>query len=410
MEVLAMNEGEGLQLLRNKLRDPPIEESAVALLHALDCIPLAITQAAAYINRRARMTVAGYLREFQRNSNKRESLLNWDAGELRRDESASNSVVTTWQMSFEQIRYERRSAAELLSLMSFFSPQGIPELTLRRYSRDAAGAAGAEDEEGGEDWEDREETDSAFDEDLDMLQAYSLVSMTADNDACEMHALVQFCTRVWLSSFSNAEHWEQRFVALMAQELPSGEYKDWARCQQLLPHVEPLFNSKPAADEAVKAWAQVLTNAAWYLWMQGRYSTAQQIAATALAAGESVLGLDDEQTLTTATTLALVLRYQGKYEEAETLNRQALEGYKSELGERHPDTLTSVSNLALVLQSQGKYEEAEKLNQRALEGRKRELGERHPDTLTSVSNLAGVLQGQGKYEEAEKLNRQALEG
>ncbi|KAH6612995.1 hypothetical protein C7974DRAFT_322280, partial [Boeremia exigua] len=321
-EVLAMNEDEGLQLLRNKLRDPPIEESAVELLHALDCIPLAVTQAAAYINRRTRMTVAGYLKDFQRNRMKRESLLNWDAGEPRRDTSASNSVVTMWQMSFEQIRQERWSAAELLSLMSFFNPQGIPESTLRRHSRDAAGAASEEDRE------DEEEANSAFDEDLDTLQAYSLVSMTADNDACEMHALVQFCTRVWLSSFSNGEQWEQRFVALTAQELPSREYENRAKCQKLLPHVKPLSASKPAGEEPLKAWAQVLTNAAC--------SIAQRIAAKALAARESVLGLDDRQTRTTATILALVLQDQGKYEEAEKLNRQALEGRKNELGERHP--------------------------------------------------------------------------
>ena len=197
-----MHEGEGLQLLRNKLGDPPLEESAVELLRALDCIPLAISQAAAYINRRARITVAGYLSEFRRNNKKRESLLNWDAGELRRDTSASNSVVTTWQMSFEQIRRERRSAAELLSLMSFFNPQGIPESTLRIYNRDTTRAASADNEE---DEKDEDEVDSAFDNDLDMLQAYSLVSVTADNNACEMHALVQFCTRVWLSSFSDAE-------------------------------------------------------------------------------------------------------------------------------------------------------------------------------------------------------------
>jgi tetratricopeptide (TPR) repeat protein len=400
-EVLAMDEGEGLQLLRNKLRDPPNEDSAVELLRVLDGIPLAISQAAAYINRRARMTMASYLTEFQRNNKKQESLLNWDAGELRRDESASNSVVTTWQMSFEQIRQERPSAAELLSLMSFFNPQGIPESTLRRYSKGAAGAASAEDEE---------EADSAFDEDLDTLQAYSLVSMTADNNACEMHALVQFCTRVWLSSFSDGEQWEQRFLILMAQELPSGEYKNWAKCQQLLPHVKPVFESKPAAEEALKAWAQVLTNAAWYLWKQASYNTAQQIAAKALAARERVLGLDADQTLRSVMVLALVLQYQGKYEEAEKLNRRALEGCEKELGVSHPHALTSVSNLALVLQSQGKYEEAEKLNQRALEGCEKELGVSHPHTLTSVSNLASVLQYQGEYEEAEKLNRRALEG
>ncbi|KAF2843949.1 hypothetical protein T440DRAFT_494281 [Plenodomus tracheiphilus IPT5] len=248
-EVLAMDEGEGLQLLRNKVQDPPLDkESSGELLRALDCIPLAITQAAAYINQRARMTVAGYLGKFWKNNKKRESLLNWDADELRRDTSASNLQ-------------DQPSAAELLSLMSFFNPQGIPESTLRRYSRDAAELAAAEDE-----------------------KTLTAVSMTVDRDVCEMHALVQFCTRVWLSSISNAGQWEERFVRLMAQEPPSGKDKNWAQCQQLLPHVEPLFASKLAGEEALMAWAQVLTNAAWYLLMRGRYPTAQVVAAKAVTA------------------------------------------------------------------------------------------------------------------------------
>ncbi|KAJ4312335.1 hypothetical protein N0V94_007489 [Neodidymelliopsis sp. IMI 364377] len=244
-EVFAMNESEGLQLLRNKLKDPPPKEAAVELLHALEYIPLAITQAAAYVNRRTRMTVARCLDEFRGDNKKRERLLKWNACELRRDNCAPNSVLTTWQMSFEQILQERPSAAELLSLMSFFNPKGIPESALRRYSREAAGAANPEDEE--------EDADSRFDEDLDTLQAYSLVSITADNDACEMRPLVQCCTRVWLSSFGDTEQWEHKFVALMAQELPNGEYGNWAKFQQLLPHVEPLFDAKPAAEGALIA-------------------------------------------------------------------------------------------------------------------------------------------------------------
>jgi tetratricopeptide (TPR) repeat protein len=400
-EVLAMDESQGLQLLWNKLQDLPSEESAVDLLRALDCIPLAITQAAAYINQRAHMTTASYLDEFQRNNKKREHLLNWDAGELRRDRSASNSIVTTWQMSFERIRQERPSAADLLSLMSFFNPQGIPESTLRRHSRTAAGIA--------ETWAEGE-ADSAFDEDLDTLLAYSFVAVTANSNECEMHALVQFCMQAWLSSYNDAEQWEQRFITLMAQELPTGNYENWEKCQQLLPHIEKLYNTQPAADDALKAWTQVLTNAAWYLCMRGGYSIARQLATKALAARESVFGLDKGQTLTSVAVLALVLQYQGKYDEAEKLNRRALEGREKELGVHHPDTLTSVSNLASVVQYQGKYDEAEKLNWRALEGREKELGVHHPDTLTSVDNLAGVLRYQGKYDEAEKLNWRALEG
>jgi tetratricopeptide (TPR) repeat protein len=395
-EVPAMDKGESLQLLRMKLGDSPLEERATDLLRALDYIPLAITQAAAYINQSARMTVAGYLNEFQRNNKKRESLLNWDEGELRRDESASNSVVTTWQMSFEQIRHERQSAADLLSLMSFFNPQGIPESTLRRYSKDAAGAAAFED-------------DSAFDKDLNILVAYSLVSMSADSDACEMHALVQFCTRVWLSSFSDAEQWEQRFVALMAEELPNGEYKNWVKCQLLLPHVEPLFDSEVSAEETLKPWARVLTNAAWYLNEKGSYTVAQQLATKALAAREKVLGPDHHNTLVSVTVLAGGLQAQGKHKEAEMLHRRALEGFEKELGKGHPDTLGSMNNLAVILRCQGKYEEAEMLNRRALEVSKKELGKGHPDTLTGMNNLAVILRCQGKYEEAEMLNRQSLE-
>jgi tetratricopeptide (TPR) repeat protein len=443
-EVLVMDESEGLHLFRNKLQHPPCEESVLKLLKELNCIPLAIIQAVAYINRRSRMTVAGYLDEFQRNTKKRETLLKWDADELRRDDSASNLVVTTWQMSFEQITQERESAAHLLSLISFFNPHGIPESTLRRYSKEAAEAADLHAEQ---------DADDAFEEDLDTLQAYSLVSVTADNETGEMHALVQFCTRVWLSSTSVAEPWEQRFIELMAQQFPfQAEYEHWAKCQQLLPHVEPLFDATPADEQTLKAWTEVLTNAAYYLRGLGNYDTAQRIATKALAARQNVFDSHDLQTLDTMTVLVWVLmdqgRYrgaeklvrqvlevrrtklggrdcrtlismnnlaevlvkQGEYKEAEKFNRQVLEDCRDVRGENHQSTLISMNNLALVLYFQGKYEEAEILHRQALEGCKNQLGERHPDTLGSMHNLAGMLSDQGKYEDAERLQRQVSEG
>ncbi|RAO73452.1 uncharacterized protein BHQ10_009464 [Talaromyces amestolkiae] len=398
-EVFAMDETQALDLFRNKLGCASDEEGAVDLLRALDYIPLAITQAAAFINRRGRMTASGYLDEFQRNDKKRKSLLNWDSGDLRRDESASNSVVLTWQISFEHIHEQRRSAAELLSLMSFFNPQGIPEWILRRHSKSVAKAG------------DEDEADNAFDEDLGTLQSYSLITATADRDVCEMHALVQFCTRVWLSSFSDAKRWKQKFLGLMARESPQADFKNWVKCRQLLPHVVCLYESELPSDEAVKKWALMLNNAAWYMQTGlGKYDEAEKLNRRVLEGCEKELGVQHLVTLTSVSNLALVLQYQGKYDEAEKLNQRALEGSEKELGVQHPDTVTSVNNLAIVLQYQGKYNEAEKLYQRALKGCEKELGKKHPDTLTSVSNLAMVLRFQGRYDEAEKLNRQALEG
>jgi tetratricopeptide (TPR) repeat protein len=398
-EVRAMDENQALDLFRNKLQDASNEEGAADLLRALDYIPLAITQAAAFISRRGRITASGYLDEFRRNDKKRESLLNWDSGDLRRDQSASNSVVLTWQISFECIREQRRSAADLLSLMSFFNPQGIPEWILRTHSRSVAKTG------------DKDEADSAFDEDLDTLQAYSLITATVDSGVCEMHALVQFCMRVWLSTFSNSKQWDREFLGLMAREFPLADFKNWAKCQQLLPHVESLYKSELSDYESVNKWALVLNKAACYMQAAlGRYGEAEKLNRRALEGCEKELGEQHPYTLTSVSNLALVLRNQGKYDEAEKLNRRALEGSEKELGEQHPYTLTSVSNLALVLQDQGKYDEAEKLNRRALEGHEKELGEQHPNTLTSVYNFASLLHKRKRYKEASGLYQRAYDG
>jgi tetratricopeptide (TPR) repeat protein len=439
-EVFAMDSVQGLELLCNKLQGPERRQGAADLLHALHYLPLAITQAAAYINRRAHMTAQGYLREFNDSGEKKESLLNWETCDLRRDESASNSVVTTWQMSFECIKKERPSAADLLSLMSLFNPQEIPESALRRRAQIAA-SAGHGDDVGRE-----------FEADLDLLQAYSLVTAMPDADVCEMHPLVQFCTQAWLASSGVVEQWQFEFLELMAREFPFARYEDWALCQQLYPHIVSLFDCEPTTDCALKAWAQVLAHAAWYLWMRGRYSIGQEIATKALKVRETVLGRDDEDTLSTLNTLALLLQAQGKYDDAEKLNRQALaarstvssqddelqlttasnlasvlldRGNLDEavelnrwvlftrrglLGPDHPSVLVSLNSLALVLQVQGKYSEAETFHRDALHGRTALSGAQHPDTLLSINNLAGSLQAQEKYNEAESLYRQAFAG
>jgi hypothetical protein len=54
-----MNEGDALALLQKKLRFDADKYNAIELLQALDYMPLAITQAAAYIEQRApRMAIS----------------------------------------------------------------------------------------------------------------------------------------------------------------------------------------------------------------------------------------------------------------------------------------------------------------------------------------------------------------
>ncbi|KAH8659344.1 hypothetical protein BGZ60DRAFT_456926 [Tricladium varicosporioides] len=386
-----MDEAQARQLLKKKLRDKYAEEVATHLVHALEYIPLAITQAAAYILRRApRMSSSLYLEEFRRSEKKRTSLLNRPICDLRRYADAANSVVTTWQITFEQIRKERPSATDLLSFMSIFNPQGIPEWVLRN--------------EGSEDDSDE------LDDDLETLRDYSLVAVTTQKDAYEMHALVQLCTRAWLSSVNEIERWRHGFLHIMSKEYPSGNYENWPKCQQLEPHIAQVIETEPVAAEAIKDWARLLTNAGWYGWQIGRYDTAIAMLRKAVDVQERVLSSEHSDMLLSIALVALVLRHQGRYEEAEQMHRRALDGYEKAMGKDHPYTLPSVGNLASVLRHQGRYEEAEQMHRRALDGYEKAMGKDHPDTLTGVANLASVLQDQGRYEEAEQMHRRALDG
>ncbi|WYZ43755.1 hypothetical protein EsH8_VII_000191 [Colletotrichum jinshuiense] len=418
LSIPAMDEDQAHQLLRNKLQGSHDEDVAPDLLRALEYMPLAITQAAAYIIRQApRMSPSIYLREFQRSEKKKAGLLDRNMGDLRRDPSASNSIVTTWQITFEKIRQERHSAADLLAFMSFFNPQGIPEWVVRSYQRGkrSENEANTNDdtqssqEDSDDDNEDDSEDDE-FEDDLNMLREFSLVAVTRQRGVLEMHALVQFCTRVWLSSVDDARKWRQKFLQIMSREYPPGDYRYWAKCRELNPHVELVIKRKSEDKTDLENLARLLTNIGWYKWSMGMYEEAKITLTEAVKIRENVLGAEHNDTLKSTDIYALVLRDQGKYEEAEEINRKVLDGREKTLGKEHPDTIINLGYLATVLRCQGKYKEAEQMNREALDGKEKALGREHSSTLASVNNLAIVLHDQGKYEEAEQMNRRALDG
>ncbi len=393
IKVEPMDQDHALALLHKKLIGNLNTTDAVELVQALDYMPLAITQAAAYISQNApRITVSKYLYNLRRSDKDRASLLKKDLGDTRRDGRALNSIIATLQISFEHIRKERSSAARLLSLMSLFNRQGIPKaLLVQVYQEDG-------------------DAEANFEDDISTLTSYSLVTMNVEGSEFEMHRLVQFSTKKWLEHYDELENWKENYIRIMHKAFPVGKYENWTTCRKLFPHAEMVLLYWPMNEGYLAQWASILFEAAWYAGDKGSYDTAEEMNRRALEGREKALGKEHPDTLASISLLATVLRRQGKYEQAEELNRRAREGFEKALGKEHPDTLASISLLATVLQHQGKYEQAEELNRRALEGCEKALGKEHPNTLASISNLASVLRDQGQYEQAEELNRRALEG
>lgn len=128
--VEPMPEEEALMLLKTRVSvSKAFEDDAKTLIQILEYIPLAITHAAAYIAVRAQtITVSTYLELFRESEENQAHLLSsQESRDMRRDGSISSAVVTTWQISFEQIQKMRPVSAELLSLMAMFDRQGIPQ-------------------------------------------------------------------------------------------------------------------------------------------------------------------------------------------------------------------------------------------------------------------------------------------
>jgi tetratricopeptide (TPR) repeat protein len=399
VEVDPMGEQDALTLLKSKTRvDESSEGDARALVKTLEGIPLAVTHAAAYIEvNKAMVGIPTYLELFHKSEENQAYLLNdKKARDMRRDASVSSAVITTWQLSFEQIRKTEPVAADLLSLMTMFDRQGIPEHVL--YDG---------------------KTQLQFVEAVGPLLRFSLVRTQAGTQPdqqvkgqlLEMHSLVQLATRHWLQIHGQVNLWERASLRIMAAEFPSGQPETWAVCRTLLPHSTKLLGYSVEEDEKARLdRATMATNTGWYSMLMGEYGRAEQVERSAVTTREEVLGLEHPDTLTSVSHLGSVLSRQGKYDEAEAMHQRALEESEKVLGREHPDTLTSVINLGSVLWRRGKYDEAEAMNQRALEESEKMLGREHPDTLTSVSNLGLLLENQGKYQGAEAMHRRALEG
>jgi tetratricopeptide (TPR) repeat protein len=458
LTVEPMDKSQAQALFKKKLGVQGRSSHAAELAAALEFMPLAIVQAAAYVSQRApRFTVAKYLEEFKKSERKRTSLLNYDKHQLRRDWEAKNSIIITWQISFEHIQQTRASAADLLSLMSFFDRQGIPDTLLRTGNRQIYEQGTPQDKkEAGADSDNEGASQSStstdeFEEDILLLRNFSFVSVNVDGTTFEMHALVQLAMRTWLQAHNKLEPWKYRFISTLCVQFPNGRYESWTECQTLFAHAKSAAEQQPEEESSLAQWATLLYRAAWYAceignvvdaenfavksmkvrnrllgqghidalpsislvgWayrLAGQWNAAEELDAQVMEAYKKKLGTDHLNTFNAMSRLASTYRYQGRWDAAEELEVQVLEAYKKKLGLDHPDTLTSMIHLAFTFWNQGRWDAAEQLEVEAIEISKKKLGADHPYTLTSMANLATTYWDQGRWDAAEELEVQVLE-
>ncbi|KAI1302224.1 P-loop containing nucleoside triphosphate hydrolase protein [Xylaria venustula] len=445
IDVGPMDDTHALELLAKRLDSQFGDTDGKELVEALEYMPLAISQAAAYIQQRApRTSVQSYLQEFRRSESKQSGLLNHDVGDLRRDMDASNSITTTWQISVDHIHSKRPSATELLSLMSFFDHQSIPEFLIRPVPQvpqnDGRGGASEHLDGATEEDVDRESvnlsgaSNSIFEEDIKTLRDYCLIGVDETGDTFGMHRLVQLATRTWLDLHKETEKFKKRCITRIAEVFPLPQLSNWDTCDKLYPHAERAIHYKPAEKELLDEWALIMYKGGWYSRDQGKYSTAEMMMKKALNACKAQRGEEHGNTLSAMHALASTYIMQERHQEAESLQTQLVKISSRVLGPEHEYTLDYMNDLALTYANQARWEEAELLYSQVLEKRKKGsesdtliyykrnqwekaelqflqviekrkevLGMSHPDTLISMSNLACTWYIEGHKQKAVKL-------
>lgn len=363
-------------------------DAAAKLTEALGHLPLALTQAAAYIEETGK-SVSDYLALYQQH---RQKLL------ARAKPSADYrfTVATTWELSFQAVQLQCATATDLLHLCAFLAPEEIPwdllQPALSEVEQLKTSALA-----------DPLESDAA----VAVLRRYSLVEVK--DQSLSLHRLVQ---QVIQDRLPEAERtrWQERAVLLVAETFPAREnnpadVRTWPVCRRLLAHALLLSET-----QIVPVWVALLCNQVGvYLGARANYSEAEPLYRRSLEIREQQLGPEHPEVAASLNNLAELLRSQGKFVEAEPLYRRSLETWGQQLGQEHPAVATGLNNLAALLVSQGKHVEAVPLYRRSLEIREKQLGPEHPDVAQSLNNLAELLRSQGKSAEAEPLYHRSLE-
>jgi tetratricopeptide (TPR) repeat protein/transcriptional regulator with XRE-family HTH domain len=361
---------------------------AAAVTEALGGLPLALEQAAAYLQACGR-DLAGYA-----------ELLRTHLVQLMEDgkpEGYPQPVATTWQLSFQRVEEECPAAAALLRLCAFLAPDDIPVGVLMA-------GAGALPEELGALLGDGVELDRA----VAALGRYSL--LLRQGDGVQVHRLVQAVIRESLP----ADQWESWLAAAIRllrsgfPQEPQDQPELWPLCARLLAHVQVVEHLAGDGTVEPRALGWLLDRIGLYLWARGEFEPASRFHQRALAIREQALGPGHPDTAESLNDLGGVLWAQGDLGAARSLVECALEIRQRTMGLGHPDTAESLNHLAILLQAQGELARARPLAERALAIREEALGASHPDTAESLNDLASLLRDQGESALARPYLERAL--
>jgi Tetratricopeptide repeat len=339
-------------------------QAAAGLADVLGGLPLALEQAAAYIQATGD-SLAGYLALFRQRR----------ADMLRRGEPTGygKTVATTWALALARLERAEPGAAGLLRLLACYAPEAVPLRLLLQPRPGLTENLGPQVEEV---LLPLLEDPLAARDAIAALRRYSLISPPVDGSV-SVHRLVQAVTADQMPAKLAA--WRQAAAAVIDAAIPEDPKRPdtWPDFAALLPHAQAL-----TADSIG------MGRLADYLGFSGSYAAARDLYRRVVEAREQVLGPEHPDTLAARADLAWWTGVAGDAAAARDQYAALLPVRERILGPEHPNTLADRAHLAIWTGTAGDAAAARDLIAALLPVRERVSGPEDPQTLGVRTNLA----------------------
>lgn len=347
-------------LLRKSPRDN--DGIMIDLLHELECLPLAITQAAAYINTN-KIAVSDYLLLLKNTDGDAIIILSRNFDDKTRYPNSANAVAKTWTITFNKISEQDKLAANLLAFISYIEWKAIPRSILPT-----------------------DHPKAQLEEAIGTLCAYSFLERRGDGKKFDMHRLVHLATRIWVSEKRAVEALSIKAMKHLLEAFPSDDYRNREIWRDYLPHVARIDRNEQCQDTGEKS--ELCLKVGRCLLIDGRIKEAVLWLQKSCEWRDRNLAEGDADRLLSQHVLAMSYQANGQVKDAVKLLERVVAIRTEVLAEDHPDRLASQHVLAMLYQANGQVKDAVKLLERVVAIQAEVLVEDHPNRLVSESVLA----------------------
>ncbi|MCB2353140.1 tetratricopeptide repeat protein [Clostridium estertheticum] len=383
-KVVEFNEDDDIKSLLKKA-GLEADNSAYELANKLGKLPLALNQAAAYIEEN-NISFKEYI-ELYNHYNLSLFEKNYDKKDYR------YTVKTVWKISLEKIEKKLPLSIEIIKFLSVFSNNKIPNWIIKEKNDILK-----------EVWGEKISI-LKYNEAISVLKRYALIESTGD--FFHIHCLIQSVIQNEMNEKDEFHKYSDIATKFIFKMLPNdlGSHDEWKFVSDLIPHLRYIIEK---IDIENPRYIDLLYRLGLCERFKLGVKQAEHTVEVALNLALEVYEDSDDKVLRIYNLLAGIKSEKGELSVAKEYYYKILNVLVSEGEESHHNIPIIKNNIGLILLHEGDYKNSKKLFQDALEFYKRDEGLYDKQIATTLSNLSIVNVNLEEYEEGKDNIDRAL--